>query len=168
MDAAPTLLQLRHTKASPLARARGKKWEAVFRMPNGRCRSVTFGADGASDFTIHQDPTRWSRYLLRHGAAVPENKSEIFWARLAATPSKDLARRHAWALRSSKEHWSDPVTPGALSRFILWNKPDLGKSIRDALQYFVSIGALCVPTAGVRVVTGRTSDYPGTPKSIQA
>ena len=164
----PTLVQLRHNKASALARSRGKKWEAVFKMPNGRCRSITFGAEGASDFTIHKDPVRWSLSLRRHGAAAPEDKPASFWQKLSQQSSTSLSRRHGWALQSYKEHWDEPVSPGALSRFILWNKPDFTQSLRDAIQYFTSKKMLCVPDVGVRVVLGRASDHPGVPKFVHA
>ena len=29
------------------------------------------------------------------------------------------------------ENWNDPMTPGSLSRFILWNKTSLQESIND-------------------------------------
>lgn len=35
-----------------------------------------------------------------------------------------------------RENWSDPTTPGALSRWILWNKPTLEASIRDFTRRF--------------------------------
>ena len=34
------------------------------------------------------------------------------------------------------ENWNDPQTPGALSRWILWNKPSLQESIADFKRRF--------------------------------
>ncbi len=34
------------------------------------------------------------------------------------------------------ENWNDPKSAGALSRFILWNKPTLSASIRDFKERF--------------------------------
>ena len=34
------------------------------------------------------------------------------------------------------ENWNDPVTPGALSRWVLWNKPSLRASIKDFKKKF--------------------------------
>ena len=36
----------------------------------------------------------------------------------------------------TRENWSDPMTAGALSRFILWNKPTLRASIADYKKRF--------------------------------
>lgn len=34
------------------------------------------------------------------------------------------------------ENWNDPKSAGALSRFILWNKPTIAGSVRDFKQRF--------------------------------
>jgi len=39
-----------------------KKWRVIF--PNGK--TVDFGGKGYSDYTIHKDPERMKRYLIRH------------------------------------------------------------------------------------------------------
>lgn len=58
---------------------------------------LSFGAKGMSDYTIHKDSSRKDRYIARHEA-------------------------------NEKQFWGDkdPLTPSYLSRFILWEKPDLG------------------------------------------
>lgn len=43
-----------------------KKYDAVFVKPDGRTKTVPFGASGYSDFTKHKDPTRKQRYITRH------------------------------------------------------------------------------------------------------
>jgi hypothetical protein len=35
-----------------------------------------------------------------------------------------------------RENWSDPTTAGALSRYILWNKPTLAASVADYKRRF--------------------------------
>ena len=90
----------------------GKKLMAVFKnTTTGRTKTVHFGEAGASDYTIHKDAERKERYIKRHGG---RNKGAT----------------------SSKEDWNDPTTPGALSRWILWNKPTLAASIRDYKALF--------------------------------
>ena len=42
--------------------------KAVFTLANGRTRTVHFGAEGMSDYTLHRDPARKRRYLARHAA----------------------------------------------------------------------------------------------------
>ena len=48
------------------SRRAGKKYDAIFEMPNGRSKRVSFGATGYQDFTIHHDKARRARYIQRH------------------------------------------------------------------------------------------------------
>lgn len=75
----------------------GKKMTAIF-TDGKKKKTIHFGAEGMSDFTIHKDPKRKERYLKRH---------------------------------IKRENWNNPQTAGALSRWILWNKPTLSASIKD-------------------------------------
>jgi len=53
------------------------------------------------------------------------------------TKHKDRARKQRYMNRhKANEHWSKPMTAGALSRFILWNKPSLKASIQDYKKRF--------------------------------
>jgi hypothetical protein len=54
------------------------------------------------------------------------------------TKHKDVTRRARYLKRHSGmgEHWSRPDTPGALSRWILWNKPTLKASLSDFKKRF--------------------------------
>jgi hypothetical protein len=46
------------------------------------------------------------------------------------TQNKDPARRESYIKRHRPtENWSDPTTPGALSRYILWEDTDINKAI---------------------------------------
>lgn len=49
------------------------------------------------------------------------------------TTHRDPERRERYLERHGRGHenWDDPTTPGALSRWILWNKPTLKASIAD-------------------------------------
>jgi hypothetical protein len=81
-----------------------KKLMAVFKdCKTGRTKTVHFGADGMSDYTIHKTPSRKQLYLERH---------------------------------SANEDWENPITAGALSRWILWNKTSLKDSIDDYKKRF--------------------------------
>jgi hypothetical protein len=49
----------------------------------------------------------------------------------------DEARKERYLNRHRKnEHWDKPDTPGALSRFILWNKKTVKASLRDYKKRF--------------------------------
>jgi len=54
------------------------------------------------------------------------------------TTHKDEARKERYLERHGRgrEDWDDPTTPGALSRWILWNKPTLKASIEDFKRRF--------------------------------
>lgn len=54
------------------------------------------------------------------------------------TKHKDVTRRARYLRRHKGmgEHWNDPTTPGALSRWVLWNKPTLRGSIKDFKRRF--------------------------------
>jgi hypothetical protein len=54
------------------------------------------------------------------------------------TKHKDVTRKARYIKRHSGmgEDWNKPDTPGALSRWILWNKPSLKGSLRDFKKRF--------------------------------
>lgn len=48
------------------------------------------------------------------------------------TKHKDPKRKERYLKRhKANENWNNPKTAGALSRWILWNKPSLQASIKD-------------------------------------
>ena len=89
------LLQIRPSKK------KNKKYDAIY--SDGK--SVSFGAKGYSDYTIHKNPERKRRYLARH------------------------KKRENWTKSGMK-------TAGFLSRWILWNLPDLRASFLDTKKRF--------------------------------
>lgn len=53
------------------------------------------------------------------------------------TLHKDEERKKRYMLRhSAREDWLNPLTPGALSRWILWNKLTIKDSIADFKKRF--------------------------------
>ena len=53
------------------------------------------------------------------------------------TKHRDEARKAAYIARhSANEDFSSPTTAGALSRWVLWNKPTLSASIADYKRRF--------------------------------
>jgi len=54
------------------------------------------------------------------------------------TKHKNVTRKARYIKRHSGmgEHWNKPDTPGALSRWILWNKPSLKGSLRHFKKRF--------------------------------
>jgi hypothetical protein len=72
----------------------------------------------------------------------PDGKEKIvpFGARGMSdyTKHKDKTRKQRYLKRHSGmgEHWNQPDTPGALSKWILWNKPSFQDSKRDFIRRF--------------------------------
>lgn len=79
------------------------KFKAVF--PEGK--TVHFGRKGYSDYTIHKDPVRMKRYLVRHGGSSAPGAR--------GTRSR---RREKWGR-------SGQYTAGFWSRWLLWSRPSL-------------------------------------------
>jgi len=54
------------------------------------------------------------------------------------TKHKDVTRRTRYLKRhrGMGEHWDDPTSAGALSRWILWNKPTFKASLADYKRRF--------------------------------
>jgi hypothetical protein len=54
------------------------------------------------------------------------------------TKHKDTKRRQRYLTRhrGMNENWNDPTTAGALSRWILWNKPTFKASLADYKRRF--------------------------------
>jgi hypothetical protein len=90
------------------ATTKGKKYTAFFDV-DGKKKRVHFGAAGMSDF-IH--------YSKQDKVHAEERKSLYLI-------------RH-----KEHENWNDPTSAGALSRYILWNKPTLEASIADFKRRF--------------------------------
>jgi hypothetical protein len=50
---------------------------------------------------------------------------------------KDPKKKELYLKRHAKrEDWGNPITPGSLSRWILWNKPDFLQSVKDFKNKF--------------------------------
>ena len=53
------------------------------------------------------------------------------------TKTGDEERKRLYLIRHrANENWDKPDTPGALSRWLLWNKPTLEASIKDYRRRF--------------------------------
>jgi hypothetical protein len=85
------------------------KYKAVFLQDSGRKRTTAFGAVGYKDF-------------------IQYSKED-----------KDIAAEHKnlYLTRHRKtEHWDQPLTAGALSRWVLWNRPSLQESVEAFRKKF--------------------------------
>jgi predicted HTH transcriptional regulator len=89
--------------------AKNKKLTAVFFKDGKKVKTINFGSSPNKDFTIYSK----------------EDK------KLAQQKKDAYIKRH-----SVRENFNDPMTAGALSRWILWNKPTISASISDFLKRF--------------------------------
>lgn len=102
---------LRITKSSN----QSKKWDAIF-MIDGKEKKVSFGANGYRDYTLIN------------------NKNSKFY--LPKILDRNVVKSSYIRRHEKKENWNNPLTAGALSRYILWNKKTLNSSIRDFKKRF--------------------------------
>jgi len=88
---------------------RGKKLKAVFFKGTEKIKTVHFGGSGCKDF-------------IKYSAIDPA---------LAKRKRSAYIKRHR-----IKENWRDPMRAGTLSRYILWEKPTLERSIKKFAVVF--------------------------------
>lgn len=89
-----------------------KKWDANF-IVDGKEKTVSFGAAGYRDYTI-----------MSRGPPSEKAIAEAVRLRYIA--------RHA----EMDEDWKNPLTAGALSRWLLWEKPTLEQAETEYRRRF--------------------------------
>lgn len=102
---------LRITKSSN----QSKKWDAIF-MIDGKEKKVSFGANGYRDYTLIN------------------NKNSKFY--LPKILDRNVVKDSYIRRHEKKENWNNPLTAGALSRWILWDKKTLNSSIKSYKKRF--------------------------------
>jgi hypothetical protein len=95
---------------------KGKKFDAIFREKDCPCSRKETPKCGSEEVIVSFGAKGMSDYTL----------------------NKDPARKERYLARHSNmnEDWNDPMTPGALSRWVLWNKPSMKDSIEDFKKRF--------------------------------
>lgn len=83
-----------------------KKYYAEFEVESGRKKRTYFGAAGMKDYT-------------RFSAAERDQRRQNYLSRHRKT-----------------ENWDDPTSAGALSRWILWEKPSVAAGLRAYKKRF--------------------------------
>lgn len=85
----------------------------------------------------HKPEKKWDAVFVKDNG---KEKVVPFGARGMSdfTKHKDPKRRSLYLKRHSGmgEHWQKPDTPGALSRWVLWNKKTLKASLSDFKRRF--------------------------------
>jgi hypothetical protein len=95
--------------------AKGKKYDATFREKGCPCSKSKPPECGKKEKIVSFGAKGMSDYTIH----------------------KDDERKDRYLARHEKnEDWNNPITPGALSRWILWNKKTLKASIDDFKKRF--------------------------------
>lgn len=94
---------------------KGKKYDAVFRDKSCPCKIGEEVKCGGGEKIVSFGAKGMSDFTKHKD----EDRKELY------------LKRH-----EANENWKDPLTPGALSRWILWNKPTLKASIDDFKKRF--------------------------------
>jgi len=85
----------------------------------------------------HKKEKKWDAVFVK-----PDGKEKVVPFGAAGmsdfTKHKDKTRKQRYLKRHSGmgEHWNKPDTPGALSKWILWNKPSFKASLADFKKRF--------------------------------
>lgn len=73
-------------------------------------------------------------YKTTHFGARTYGDYTVYWK---LNPDLARAKRRQYMLRHRvRENWSDPTSAGALSRYILWEKPTISEAIRAFRRRF--------------------------------
>ena len=92
-----------------------KKYDAIF-MVDGKQKKISFGSSNYRDFVLINDKD--SKFYL---PKILDREVVKF----------SYIRRH-----EKREDWTNPLTAGALSRYILWEKNTLPSAIRAFKKRF--------------------------------
>lgn len=93
-----------------------KKYMAIFLVNNEKVRTIHFGSKNMRDFTLINDKSsKWYLPKVLDRNVVKDS----------------YLRRH-----EKNEDWTNPMTAGALSRWILWDKKTLASSIKAFKKRF--------------------------------
>tara|TARA_R110000744_G_scaffold137698_1_gene248314 strand:- start:303 stop:632 length:330 start_codon:yes stop_codon:yes gene_type:complete len=94
----------------------GKKYMVEFLVDNDKIKTIHFGQSGARDNTLINDKN--SKFYLPK--LIDRNVVKASYL-----------RRHR-----EREDWSNPLTAGALSRWLLWDKKTLSASLKAFKKRF--------------------------------
>ena len=93
-----------------------KKLMAVFLIDNEKTKTIYFGSAGMRDFTLIN------------------KKSSKFY--LPKSLDRNVVKEAYIRRHTANEDWTNPLTAGALSRWILWDKRSLDSSIKAFKKRF--------------------------------
>lgn len=101
--------------------------------------NIIFGGKGKTSVVIKKSDKKGKKLMAVFTGPNGRKKTTHFGAEGMSdfTKHKDKERKQRYITRHRKnENWNDPMTAGALSRWVLWNKPSLRASISDFKKKF--------------------------------
>lgn len=93
-----------------------KKYDAYFKLDNGKEKVVSFGSSSMRDFTL-----------------INDKNSEFY---LPKVLDRNVVKASYLRRHRARENWSNFLTAGSLSRWILWDRKTLKASIAKFKRKF--------------------------------
>ena len=93
-----------------------KKYDAHFKLDNGKEKVVSFGSANMRDFTL-----------------INDKNSEFY---LPKVLDRNVVKASYLRRHRSRENWENPLTPGSLSRHLLWSAKTLPSAIKAFKKKF--------------------------------
>lgn len=84
----------------------------------------------------HRSDKKWDAIFEKNGKEIVRPFGQNGYSDYTKHKNKTRKQRYIHRHSGMGEHWSDPTTAGALSRWILWNKPSFKASISDFKRRF--------------------------------
>ena len=93
-----------------------KKYDAHFKLDNGKEKIVSFGSSGMRDYTL-----------------INDKNSEFYLPKLI---DRNVVKASYLRRHRERENWENFLTAGSLSRWILWDRKSLKASIAKFKRKF--------------------------------
>lgn len=101
-----------------------KKYTVVIFLNDKKIKTIHFGQNGASDYTLHKDSLRMREYVRRHGGVISKTL-------MSEDNETKVHNKMNSVIKSTKEKWTITgiTTAGFWSRWLLWSEPSLKGAI---------------------------------------
>jgi len=93
-----------------------KKYDAYFKLDNGKEKVISFGSSSMRDFTL-----------------INDKNSEFY---LPKVLDRNVVKTSYLRRHRARENWSNFLTAGSLSRWLLWDRKTLKASIANFKRKF--------------------------------
>jgi len=84
----------------------------------------------------HKKEKKWDAIFDKDGKEIVVPFGQKGYSDYTIHKNKTRKQRYLKRHSGMGEHWNRPATPGALSKWVLWNKPTFKASVADFKQRF--------------------------------